>query len=385
MSVSFSSAGYRMRWAGKISLTLSLLRVVLLSSPLMTGHAEALPEELRGLTHPPRGFQLDPSRYESPLVQEDGGRTDSVAAWMKQRQKLRQQWMQLMGPWPELLEHSPLRMEAARRVDQHFEQRVQLQASLGQWIDGWLLLPVGEGPFASVLVVFYDPETSIGKRPDKPGRDFGLQLVQQGIATLNIGTPGGDAWNPDKGEVRAQPLSYYAYVAANAWLAMAQHSKLNPEQIGVAGHSYGGKWALFAAALWDRFAAVAVSDPGIVFDETRPNVNYWEPWYLGWDPETTRPARGIPSDQNPRTGAYRLMREQNRDLHTLHALIAPRPFLVLGGSEDPVDRWHALHHTVEVNRLMGQQERVFFSQRPGHAPTAQSNDQLLKFFKYFLQ
>lgn len=79
------------------------------------------------------------------------------------------------------------------------------------------------------------------------------------------------------------------------------------------------------------------------------------------------------------------MREQNRDLHILHALIAPRPFLVLGGSEDPVDRWHAFHHTVEINRLMGHQERVFFSQRPGHAPTMQSNDQLLKFFKYFLQ
>jgi len=72
-------------------------------------------------------------------------------------------------------------------------------------------------------------------------------------------------------------LSYYAYVAANAWLAMAQHSKLNAEQIGVDGDSYGGKWALFAAALWDRFAAVAVSDSGIVIDETRPNVNYWEP------------------------------------------------------------------------------------------------------------
>ena len=65
-------------------------------------------------------------------MQEDGGRADSVAAWMK----LPQQWMPLMGPWPELLEHSPLRMEAARRVDQHFEQRVQLQASLDQWIDG---------------------------------------------------------------------------------------------------------------------------------------------------------------------------------------------------------------------------------------------------------
>ena len=159
---------------------------------------------------------------------------------------------------------------------------------------------------------------------------------------------------------------------------MAQHSKLNPEQIGVAGHSYGGKWALFAADSWDRFAAVAVSDSGIFFNETRPNVNYW-------DPEPTRPARGIPSDQNPRTGACRLMRKQNWHLLTLHALIAPCSFLVLAGSEDPVGRWHALHHTVEINRLMGQEERVFFSQHPGHAPTTQSNDQLLKFFKYFLR
>jgi|GEM_PF-2684015 len=72
----------------------------------MAGRAEVLPEELRGHTQPPRGFQLDPSRCKSALVQEDGGRADSVAAWMK----LRQQWTQLMGPWPELLEHAPLRI-----------------------------------------------------------------------------------------------------------------------------------------------------------------------------------------------------------------------------------------------------------------------------------
>ena len=34
---------------------------------------------------------------------------------------------------------------------------------------------------------------------------------------------------------------------------------------------------------------MAVSDPGVVFDETRPNVNYWEPWYLGLDPNEKRP------------------------------------------------------------------------------------------------
>ena len=123
-----------------------------------------------------------------------------------------------------------------------------------------------------------------------------------GIATLNIGTPGGmHGIRQRRG--RAQPLSYYAYVAANAWLAMAQHSKLNPEQIGVAGHSYGGKWALFAAALWivllrlpSAIQALSLMKPS--------KCNYWEPWYLGWDPETTRPARGFLAIKS-RTGAYR--------------------------------------------------------------------------------
>ncbi len=67
-----------MRWAGQMSLALSLSGVVLLSSPFMAAQAEALPEELRGLAQPPRGFQLDPSRYKSALVQEDSGRADSV-------------------------------------------------------------------------------------------------------------------------------------------------------------------------------------------------------------------------------------------------------------------------------------------------------------------
>ena len=45
-----------MRWAGKMSHALSLSGVILLSSPFITGYAEALPEELRGLTQPPEDF-----------------------------------------------------------------------------------------------------------------------------------------------------------------------------------------------------------------------------------------------------------------------------------------------------------------------------------------
>jgi hypothetical protein len=91
---------------------------------------------------------------------------------------------------------------------------------------------------------------------------------------------------------------------------------------------------MFAACLYDKFARAAWSGPGVVFDEKRANVNYWEPWYLCYEPGRERKA-GIPTEQNPRTGACKRLVEAGHDLHELHALMAPRPFLVSGGASDP--------------------------------------------------
>ena len=96
------------------------------------------------------------------------------------------------------------------------------------------------------------------------------------------------------------------------------------------GHSYGGKWAMFASCLYDKFACGAWSDPGIVFDESRPSVNYWEPWYLGYEPGKWR-TRGVITSANPCMGPYKRLVAEGCDLHELHALMAPRPLLVSGG------------------------------------------------------
>lgn len=121
-----------------------------------------------------------------------------------------------------------------------------------------------------------------------------------------------------------------------------------------------------------------------MFDEKRPNVNYWEPWYIGWEAERTRKP-GVPTDDNPRTGPYRMLMETGRDLHELHVLMAPRPMLVSGGAEDPPQRWSALQHTIAVNRLLGYENRVAMTNRPGHSPTKESNEQLYHFFEHFLK
>ena len=66
--------------------------------------------------------------------------------------------------------------------------------------------------------------------------------------------------------------------------------------------------ALFASCLYEKFACGVWSDPGIVFDEARSNVNYWEPWYLGREPGRTR-KRGVITPESPRTGAYKRLVE----------------------------------------------------------------------------
>jgi dienelactone hydrolase len=333
---------------------------------------------------PPPEYSNQFGGYRSPLLFADGARVKTAADWGRRREEILQEWHRLMGPWPALLKQPRLETESHTNRQGVIQRRVSLEVSRDLFTPGYLLLPEGSGRRPAVLVVYYEPETSVGANPRQPLRDFAWQLARRGFVTLAIGTPRGDSRKPDLAGAQCQPLSFYAYVAANCWQALADLPEVDAARIGVVGHSYGGKWAMFAAALWERFACVAVSDPGIVFDETRPNVNYWEPWYLGQDDGPKR-SPGLPTTSNPRTGSYRVMMEMGRDLHELHALIAPRPFLVSGGAEDPPSRWVALNHLVAVNNFLAFSNRVVLTRRAGHDPTEESNGQMYAFFEQFLK
>jgi hypothetical protein len=189
---------------------------------------------------------------------------------------------------------------------------------------------------------------------------------------------------PSIDSVMVQPLSMLAYAAANAWQVLAKVPSVDSTRIGIMGHSFGGKWAMFASCLYEKFACAVWSDPGIVFEQSRPNINYWEPWYLGYHPQPWR-QRGLVSNENPAFGVYPRLIAQGYDLHELHALMAPRPFLVSGGEEDPSSRWIALNHTVAVNKLLGAKNRVAMTNRPTHSPDENSNDLAYLFLEYFLK
>ncbi len=350
-----------------------------------------VPELIAPYFQPPNEFANDYGKYKSPLIFNDGRKVKTPADWQKRRREILRTWTQYLGDWPPLIQKPNIEYLEKSHRENFTQHKIRLEiAPKQQSVDGYLLIPDGEGPFPAVVVVYYDAETAVGL--GKEYRDFAYQLAKRGFVALSIGTP--DFCNlkapyrpkleRHTDQVPLQPLSALAYVAANCYNALATLPQVDPKRIGITGHSYGGKWAMFAACLYDKFACAVFSDPGIVFDENRPNVNYWEPWYLGYETDKQR-KRGIPTADNPRTGAYKLLIEKGHDLHELHALMAPRPFLVSGGAEDTPYRWQALNHSLAVNHILGLSNRVAMTNRKTHAPNPVSNEQIYLFFQHFLK
>ncbi|MHC4532768.1 MAG: prolyl oligopeptidase family serine peptidase [Planctomycetota bacterium] len=340
--------------------------------------------------HPPLELSNDFGKYRSPLNFYNGTPVKTQNDWQKRRNEILKTWHGIMGHWPPMIEKPKIEYLETKRRDNFTQHRIRLEiAPKQQTVDGYLLVPDGTKLFPAVLIVYYDAETAVGL--GKEMRDFGYQLTKRGFVTLSIGTPEFASlkapykplYESDLDETPLQPLSALAYVAANCHTALANMPRIDPNRIGIIGHSYGGKWAMFASCLYDKFACSVWSDPGIVFDEKRPNVNFWEPWYLGYDHNQQR-QRGVPNATNPRTGAYRKLFIDGFDLHELHALMAPRPFLVSGGSEDRPERWKALNHTIEVNKLLKHPNRVAMTNRKAHSPTPESNEQIYLFLEHFL-
>lgn len=318
----------------------------------------------------------------------NGDSVSTVQDFSKRQLEIKKRWDSLMGSWPALLEKQQLFIMDTNEKEDYVEHRVKFFWTPAEETAGYLLVPKIEGKKPAVITVFYEPETAIGK--GKPQRDFALQLTKRGFVTLSIGTAAASErkefslFYPSIDNARVQPLSMLAYAAANAYYALANFSEVLPDKIGIMGHSFGGKWAMFASCLFDRFACAVWSDPGILFQHDRESVNYWEPWYLGYHPKPWR-KRGLISAENPALGLYPWLIKNGYNLHELHALMVPRPFLVLGGAEDPPDRWLALNQIIALNSRFGYDNRVAMHNRPMHEPNNEANEIAYLFFEYFLK
>lgn len=339
---------------------------------------------------PPDEFKGKMGYYRSVMKFDDGSEVKTPADWPRRRQEILKYWHGMMGRWPEMVEKPKVEYLAKEQVENFTRHKIRLEVAPGKVVgDHYLLVPDGKGPFPAVLVTWYNSEDSAGMGEKQRNRvDFGYQLARRGFVTLCLGNvTGEDVRNPETRE-GIQPLSFLAYAAGNAANALASMPEVDAKRMGVVGHSFGGKWSMFASCLNDRFACAVWVDPGIVWNEDDSNANYWDRWYLGY--EFDKPAKeqrgpGTVSDKNPRTGAYKKLVEAGHDMNELHALMAPRPFLVSGGDQDRPVHWITLNHSIALNKFLGYENRVAMTTREGHSPTLESNEQVYAFFEHFLK
>ena len=362
----------------------SFLMVALWGAALASSsRAEDAWSKIERFFMPPAEFAQPLESLRSPLLFNDGSAVKTKTDWAKRREEIIKNWTSVIGEWPALIEHPKVETLETTKRENFTQHKIRVEVTRGMMLAGYLLVPEGKGPFPAVVVPYYEPETSIGLGKN-PLRDFAVQLTRRGFVSIAIGSPGGDARKPDLAGVKCQPLMFLGYIAANCYNALASMPEVDAKRVGIVGHSYGGKWSMFGSCFYDKFACAVWSDPGIVFDETRGSINYWEPWYLGLEAGRTRKP-GLITAESPRTGPYVTLIERGMDLHELHALMAPRPLLVSGGAEDTPKRWAALGHAMAVNDLLGAKNRVAMTNRADHPPTEESNAQIYAFFEHFLK
>lgn len=345
-------------------------------------------EKLSIYCNPPAQYHNIYEDYRSPLLFYNGDTVKNANDWQKRRTEIKEKWMSLLGQWPPIITNQQFIIVDTLNRENFKQHRVRFYWTPNEQTEGYLLIPNKKGKKPAVITVFYEPETAIGLG-EKQNRDFAYQLARRGFVTLSLGTTRTtqnktySIYYPNIENATLQPLAALAYVAANAWEVIAKAEEVDSTRIGIVGHSYGGKWAMFASCLYEKFACAVWSDPGIVFDETKEgNINYWEPWYLGYYPP---PWENTWSKNNlNQKGIYPKLRKERYDLHELHALMSPRPFLVSGGFSDGLDRWIPLNHTIAVNDLLGYKNRVAMTNRSEHAPTPESNKIIYDFFHWHL-
>ena len=161
---------------------------------------------------------------------------------------------------------------------------------------------------------------------------------------------------------QSRGMAKMLYDAMRAVDILESVPNVDKQRIGAVGHSLGAKETLYLAAFDERVKAAVASEGGLTF----PSTNWDAPWYLG---EAIRDER-FPLNH-----------------HQLLGLIAPRPFLILGGESGPGaadgDRsWPLIAAALPAWQLYGKPTRLgLYNHRQGHSLSPEAFDRLAEWLE----
>ena len=321
------------------------------------------------------------------------GATDGAPSqrpWAERRNDMLQEWLKLLGPFPEAappLDAEMTRIDDIQGIACH---RVTYQTEPDDRVPAYLLVPESAttdtpGP---AMVCIHSTTRGAGKdqtvglagrAPGDPwpgpeqSRAYGLELARWGYVTLSIDLICDGERVPEGYGIYDTHAFYerhpeWSAVGKNTWDVMRGVDFLDTldfvdhARIGCIGHSLGGHSTVFAAAFDPRIAA-AVSNGGQlswVRDQdhwSRPPANtgpvasyIYLPWFR---PYIEDPAKPVPVD-----------------FEHLMMLVAPRPLLIMC-TEDEAARDHIADKTAAA--------RAVYRQQGVGAPARNAGDRLTLF------
>ncbi len=349
----------------------------------------------------------------SPLMKADGAMVRSAREWYEQqRPELMRAWTRILGkigPTPQDLKwfgDVTKAVEINRREEDGYT-RIDLDIPIETDFlqRHLLLLPKGQGrgPFPAIIAW-----TSSTPDYREPELWWGAYLARHGYVVLT-------SWSFIRSYRQGTRLSQAAellYDRFGHWLPMAKmvHDtvreteylrslpQVDPKRIGFIGFSLSGKAAVYVAAFNSDIIATVAVDPHIALNG---GTNWNAPWYLDWHrkfddiqtpdyavPELRGTVQSLLNPDVKRPGF-------EHDHHELLALVAPRAFLLIGGSlsedgggdSDDLQSWGYFNRAKELYRLLGIPERLqFASTDNGHHATGDKIDAAWQsFLHYFLQ
>ena len=284
-----------------------------------------------------------------------------VESWVKRREALRTEWRALLGDLGVSREKLPA-CETIRETtsDGVITRLIRYDSEPGWPTEAYILEPTTAAPTAGrpAAAIFHSTvDHSILQPAGLAGpssKHFGLRLARRGFTCI---CPRNFLW-PDNEHIQADAqtkkfaqlhpratgmakMLHDAQLALDLLIAQPQVDK---RRVAAIGHSLGAKEVLYLAALDDRVKVTVSSEGGIGTKFSNWNA----PWYLGAALE--------------RFAA-------TREHHELLALIAPRPFLLLGGDSADGDRsWPFIESALPVYQLYGEPPALgLLNHQQGHS------------------
>ncbi|MBC7818290.1 MAG: dienelactone hydrolase family protein [Planctomycetaceae bacterium] len=317
-----------------------------------------------------------------PLLVDDSGQAIATReSWERQRTKVRDEWRKFLGPMPEPRPAVKLEVLKTELLDGIQRTLVRYEGEPGLFVEGYLLKPLTNNnetlPRPGIVALHQTTNASIDEVAGVSGPDsmrIGLKLAKRGFVVFS---PRCFLWQSVKDyndavakhrerHPNSLGMAKMLYDAVRGVDVLVSLPGVDTKRIGAVGHSLGAKEALYLAAFDERIKAAVASEGGTGFRST----NWDAPWYLG-------PA----------------IRDEIFSLnhHQLLALIAPRPFLILGGESgggaaDGDRSWPLIDAALPVWRLYGEPARVgLLNHRQGHSISPESFERIAEWLETYLR